>query len=281
MWPANGRPPPLRSRRDAPLSRIYAGVDEAVGKRRVLRGTDVHTVMTRVESALSKPVGGPKGSTGPLFVGIEGDEEIGVARMRPLATVRVDFPSGSARPVFGPAIRLTKRAVRRCLRWYVGEIMDQQSLFNHSLLDLVERLRVQNERLQTELRLRTYPRVLASAVEEALRGCQRVLVLGTHLPASAGPPGRIRRPHVGDDWSSALGRLPPAAIDGLLLEHAPTDPPAVFEAAHRALGPEGVLVLTGAASELGDAASAVGFVDVRVEPGLITARGAPSKTAGP
>ena len=52
--------------------------------------------------------------------------------------------------MIGPAIRFAKRLVRRSLRWYVAPIMEQQTRFNHSLLDMLERLRLENEKLRSE-----------------------------------------------------------------------------------------------------------------------------------
>src|SRR5207248_3205659 len=52
-----------------------------------------------------------------------------------------------ARPIVGPAVRFAKRVVRRGLRWYVKPIMEQQSRFNHAVLDLTERVRLSYEKL--------------------------------------------------------------------------------------------------------------------------------------
>ena len=116
----------------------------------MLNGSDVPTLMTRVETALARARRRPGGG-GPIFVHREGDDEIGIARLRTPATVQIEFPSGSARPVVGPAVRFGKRVVRRGLRWYVKPIIDQQNRFNHAVLDLAERLRLQNEQLRNEL----------------------------------------------------------------------------------------------------------------------------------
>ena len=119
----------------------------------LLSGTDVPTLMTRVKTALARDHREPGRRTGPIFVHREGDDEVGIARLRTPATVEIEFPSGSARPVVGPAVRLAKRVVRRGLRWYVKPIVDQQNRFNHAVLDLAERLRLQNEQLRNELEL--------------------------------------------------------------------------------------------------------------------------------
>ena len=81
----------------------------------------------------------------------EGDDDLGIALLRGPADIKVELPSGSDRLVIGPAIRFAKRLVRRSLRWYVAPIMEQQTRFNHSLLDMLERLRLENEKLRSEL----------------------------------------------------------------------------------------------------------------------------------
>ncbi len=113
----------------------------------MLRGTDVSQMMTRVESALSRAVRSPDRRNGVIHVAVEGDAELGTTTLRHPANIQIEFHSGSTRPVVGPAIRLAKRVVRRGLRWYVQPIMEQQSRFNHAVLDLFERLRLQQERL--------------------------------------------------------------------------------------------------------------------------------------
>lgn len=120
------------------------------------RGTDVSVMMTRVETALARAArarrrDGDEASSGPMYVFPEGDDEIGIALLRGPANIQVELPSGSDRLIVGPAVRFAKRIVRRGLRWYVAPIMLQQSRFNHSLLDLIERLRLENERLRTEV----------------------------------------------------------------------------------------------------------------------------------
>lgn len=125
------------------------------------RGSDVNVMMTRVETALARVArarrrggSGPNGSDtpkGPIYVFPEGDDDLGIALLRGPADIQVELPSGSDRLVIGPSIRFAKRLVRRGLRWYVAPIMSQQTRFNHSLLDLIERLRLENERLRTEV----------------------------------------------------------------------------------------------------------------------------------
>jgi len=116
-----------------------------------LKGSDVPTLMTRVETALARASRVPGRAGRPIVVHREGDDEVGVARLRTPATVQIEFPSGSARPVVGPGIRFAKRVVRRALRWYVAPIIEQQNRFNHAVLDLAERLRLQNEQLRNQL----------------------------------------------------------------------------------------------------------------------------------
>ncbi|MGH9189704.1 MAG: hypothetical protein ACRD0Q_06695, partial [Acidimicrobiales bacterium] len=113
----------------------------------MLRGTDVAAMMTRVETVLSRAERSAEGARGVVHVPRDGGAELGIDRMRNVANVVIEFPSGSARPLVGPAVRFAKRAVRRSLRWYLGPIMEHQSRFNHALLDLAEKLRLANEKL--------------------------------------------------------------------------------------------------------------------------------------
>jgi hypothetical protein len=126
---------------------------------------DVPSVMTRVQTVLIRAArNGDAPST--VFLHGGGGDDIGIARMRDPATIAIEFPSGSDRPVVGPAVRLAKRAVRRGLRWYVAPIMEQQSRVNHMLLDVMERLRLQNERLTAEVE------ALGQALQEREQGSQ-------------------------------------------------------------------------------------------------------------
>ncbi len=119
--------------------------------------TTVPKMMTRVETALVRSArgggggGGGAGARGPLFVFAEGDDDLGISQLRDPATIRVEFHSGSDRPVVGPAVRFAKRALRRILRWYVAPMWEQQNRLNHALLDMLEKLRLQNERLRADL----------------------------------------------------------------------------------------------------------------------------------
>jgi hypothetical protein len=117
----------------------------------MLRETDVPRMMTRVATTLQRAARTPKGAVGVMHLAAEGDEEIPVGFVRTKADISIDAPSGSARPVIGPAILFGKRVVRRGLRWYMAPIIEEQSRFNHSMLDLVESLRLQQERLRADL----------------------------------------------------------------------------------------------------------------------------------
>ena len=89
----------------------------------MLSGEQVPRVMTRVEAALTRQARPSGGSDRVVFVDREGHGELGTAHLRRPATIEIEFHSGSARPLVGAAIRLTKRAVRRSLRWYVKPMM--------------------------------------------------------------------------------------------------------------------------------------------------------------
>lgn len=159
----------------------------------MLRGTDVPTMMTRVETALLRAARRPEGARGVIVVHREGDSQLGITRLRQPASIEVDFPSGSARPVVGPAIRFAKRAVRRTLRWYVMPMMEQQSRFNHAVLDLFEKLRLSSEKLvndEVQSLMRTVARTDASV--DALRADLESLAQATRAgPGREGDDGGI------------------------------------------------------------------------------------------
>jgi SAM-dependent methyltransferase len=117
----------------------------------MLRGAQVPRVMTRVEAALNRQERRMDDDDADrvIFVDPDGYGELGTAHLRRPADLEIEFHSGSARPVVGPVVRLAKRAVRRSLRWYIKPIMEQQSRFNHAMLDIVERLSMQDEQLRT------------------------------------------------------------------------------------------------------------------------------------
>ena len=148
----------------------------------MLRGADVPRVMTRVEAALTRQTRRTDDDADRVvFVDQDGYGELGTAHLRGPADLVIEFHSGSARPVIGSAIRLAKRAVRRSLRWYLKPIMEQQSRFNHALLDMVERLRMQEEKLWLETE---------DHGEDLARVEAQVDVLRTDLMAlAAGTPG--------------------------------------------------------------------------------------------
>lgn len=113
----------------------------------MLRGSDVPRTMRLVEAALAKRASRPAGQR-PAVTYVVPDHEVDprMARLRTMANVRTEFHSGSARPVVGNAVRLAKRVVRRGLRWYVDPIMEQQTRFNHAVLDVVDQMRLEQER---------------------------------------------------------------------------------------------------------------------------------------
>lgn len=117
----------------------------------MLRETDVPRMMTRVATTLERAARSPQGAVGVMHLAGEGDAEVPVGTVRTKADISIEFPSGSARPVVGPAILLAKRVVRRGLRWYLAPVIEEQSRFNHSVLDLLESLRLQQERLRADL----------------------------------------------------------------------------------------------------------------------------------
>lgn len=118
----------------------------------MLRGSDVPRMMNRVQATLQRAAHAhTEGEPAVYVVSPVGDSDLATARLRHLADIQIDFHSGSARPVIGPSIRLAKRAVRRGLRWYVGPIMAQQTRFNHAAVEVLEKLRLQNEALSAEV----------------------------------------------------------------------------------------------------------------------------------
>lgn len=112
----------------------------------MLRGSDVPRTMRLVEAALAKRAARIPDRRPPVtYVVPDHEVDPRMARLRSLATIRTEFHSGSARPVVGGAVRLAKRIVRRGLRWYVDPIMEQQTRFNHAVLDVVDQLRLGQE----------------------------------------------------------------------------------------------------------------------------------------
>lgn len=118
----------------------------------MMRNTEVPHMMTLVESALLRAETSREGR-GPIFLTPDGEGDMDISRLRHRATIHTDLPSGSDRPFVGTAIVVAKRLVRRGLRWYLNPAFDQQSTFNHAVLDLFERSRLENSRLRNELDL--------------------------------------------------------------------------------------------------------------------------------
>lgn len=116
----------------------------------MMRNTEVPQLMTLVEKALLRATKSTE-RRGPIFLTPDGEGDMDIARLRYRATIDIDVHSGSDRPVVGPAIVFAKRVVRRGLRWYLKPAFDQQSNFNHTVLDLFERARLENDRLRNEL----------------------------------------------------------------------------------------------------------------------------------
>ncbi len=116
----------------------------------MLRNTHVPHMMSKVEAVLARAARSPGGVGGVHYVSPD-QGDVDLAGLRHLANIQTEFASGSARPVVGAGVRFAKRAVRRLLRWYVKPMMEQQTRFNHAALDLIEKLRVQNERLTAEV----------------------------------------------------------------------------------------------------------------------------------
>ena len=112
-------------------------------------GSDVTRMMTSVQSALARAA--RAGVAGVVYVAATDENEPVIGRLREDANIKLEFQSGSDRVVVGPAIRLVKKGLRRSLRWYLQPIMEQQSSFNHAVLDLVAKLRLDNELLINEL----------------------------------------------------------------------------------------------------------------------------------
>jgi len=116
----------------------------------MLQNADVRRTMLGVELLLNKSLRRDVPQS-TLFLDGTDPDVFGTESLRPGATILTEFHSGSDRPAIGPAIRTAKRVVRRGLRWYVGRMMDQQSRFNHRLVDVIEQLTVRHERLLAEV----------------------------------------------------------------------------------------------------------------------------------
>lgn len=106
-------------------------------------------MMVRVASALRRSAHSEHRV--PVVITPDTEDSLGVAALRAGASLTTEFPSGSSRAVIGPAVRLSKRVVRRLLRWYINPIAGQQTGFNHAVLSLAERIGAQIERLGSDL----------------------------------------------------------------------------------------------------------------------------------
>ena len=89
-------------------------------------------------------------SAGPVIVDF-GNDTTKLGALRKSALIIVDGEVGSARPGIGRAIRFTKRAIRRLLRWYIKPPFQQQSAVNVGLISALQQLQVQHDELKTEL----------------------------------------------------------------------------------------------------------------------------------
>lgn len=116
----------------------------------MLRKTNVPVMMTRVQLALTRAARQGEPASPAYFISPEG-EDSDLSYLRKAATISFDSHSGSARRVIGPAVVTAKRSLRRAMRWYLAPIVEQQSRFNHATLDLIEKLRLENERLRSAL----------------------------------------------------------------------------------------------------------------------------------
>lgn len=104
----------------------------------MLRNTDVATMMVRVRSTIARAR--REREDGVLFVELEPVDRYGIDALRANSAITFDLPSGSARPVIGPAIVFAKRILRRSVRWYAKPVAGRQSGINSALLDVNARV---------------------------------------------------------------------------------------------------------------------------------------------
>ena len=126
-------------------------------------------MMTLVESALLRTARSHE-ARGPIFLTPDGEGDMDISRLRHRATIDTELASGSDRPFVGLVIVFAKRVVRRGLRWYLKPAFDQQSTFNHAVLDLFERARLENGRLRNELDLLRDPAQPGEVTPGAVEG---------------------------------------------------------------------------------------------------------------
>lgn len=104
----------------------------------MLKDADVSAVMHQVRVAMSRAR--RRGEVGALLIEDPGADRFGVAAVRDRSELLVDLPSGSARPLVGPAITFAKRVFRRLVRWYAQPIAVHQTHLNQALLEVDSRV---------------------------------------------------------------------------------------------------------------------------------------------
>ena len=169
-------------------------------------------------------------------------------------------PLRSDRPLIGPAITFSKRAVRRLLAWYVQPIAHEQTEFNLALLRQVRTLQTQVARVATvwspaqpltspALRAAAAARaqaLVASGVDVssgvALVGCDAALLAelaarGIHVVAA--------RTADEPSWVASLVRTPQSVLylAGALSRATPAEAVDIMRLARNALAPSGTLVV--------------------------------------
>jgi hypothetical protein len=148
------------------------------------QSADVHQTMLSVELALARAQ--RSGKLPPtLYVDGMDPGVFGADNLRRSATIVTEFHSGSDRPMVGFAIRHTKRVVRRALRWYVAGVFDQQSRFNHRLVDLIAQMTVQQEHLLADIAM------LDQTVQDQQRDIEELQnAIGHKTPVLSGASGK-------------------------------------------------------------------------------------------
>ena len=225
----------------------------------MLRDTDVPTMMMRVEATLDAAARSPLGARGVMQVAAEGDRRVNVGKARRLAGIEMEFPASSDRAYVGRAVSVMKRVLRRSLRWYLTPMVDQQTRFNHTAVDLFETLRLSVERLARRL-----DGIDSAATDEG----GNMFAGGSNVVEIGDGPAEVDRLH----------RLDAGSVDGVLAHATTLDAPAaarLVEAAFAALRPGGRVALLTTdeapvpAAALAWAAEAVGFIHVRQQPAVL------------